>query len=421
MSDIPSSDRASILTELLVIQNNMLDGNIMPVSSMVDAAYNISDQGAVYIAEHGDNQQAILEQVFRGSYNVDDLHGVIANAVHYADNIDGDLNTTSILMLSRIEEIQRLTSEQPIDHSALFKEVATLGVVAQTSELMNSVSGMVASEDRNDSDIAQFNANMQAMSVIAMNIAQENGVDIPQVMEDVQQEMGVDSTAPSSPASSVSNLEEPDAPKATRSLRPTGSLSDEDRAQLLDKIADRYETNDNPSNSISKASASIDKASDSIAEANTAMFFSKLENWTRRLIIFADRDDRINIAPAVEAMLEERGNNNSDFEIAFGRNEKLIEGLWDSAKIEDVEKSFLGFKYTGKTDLGDELAEFSEYYTAANSYFDKHGTLEGAEEMFKYDSHDVLNAIENGNIAPPVAEGHNPTAMATSFKPPSPD
>ncbi len=366
MSDIPSADRVDFLVELLLVQNNLLDGSIAPISGVADLASKYSDQGIAYIAEHGDDQQAILEQLFRGSYDIDDLHEVISNIALYADKIDGDLNTTSILVLPYIEEIQKLTSEDTIDHDALFREIAKLGGVAQTSEIINSISG----EDRNDNDIAQFDASLRAMSIIAMNIAEENNVDINIALEELQQEFTVENNSYSMVNQSINNAER-------------------------NNVSFRSQT------------------SDLVAQARGEEFFSDLENWTRRLTIFADRDDRVPLVPAVKLMLDERDNGNPDFEIALGRNEKLIEGLWNSAKIEDVEKSFLGIEYTGKTDLADETAEFSEYFTAVKAFFEKHGTLEGAEEMFKYDSSNVLSAIENDAIAPSVEEKQNLTVMCT--------
>lgn len=420
MPDIRSADRASILTELILMQNNLIDGNITPASSTIDAAYNISDLGAEYIAEHGDNQQEILEQVFHGSYGLDDLHGVIKNAVYYAGHIDGDLNTASILMLSHMEEIQQLTSEQPIDHSALFKEVAKLGVVAQASELMNSVSGIVSSEDRNHDDIAQFNANLQAMSVIVLNIAQENGVDIHMALRDVQQELSVgNNTAEAEPVLQPENRfsfkRYVDEPVEKRSLRPTGALSGEDRSQLLDEIGGRYDMDspqvtDTSANSEQLGASFLkdlektlsDTASelrnDSIRSGagpygyfnlwtvsklqdieevkghwSTKSFKNSTEEW-----LHGDKRPNIQLDDAIKQ------DEHADFRMAIGQNLELQERLINSITLQEPDYDDLRQQWIGVVD-----------------YYEKYGTLSGAESIMDIDAEHIKLAIENGSIHPP--------------------
>ena len=187
---IPSADRANLLTDfmLLIQPSALLNGTFNPIE-IVKTALGFSEEGKNCLVQYGDNHEEIMQELLNGSYSLDDLHNVISDLTVHADNIDGNMNMTSIAILSHTGEIQQLSSRDPVDHNALFKEVIELGIAAQTANILGPIT---TSSDRDPADVSKFQANMLAMSIIAMNIAEDNGVNVQNAMNELQTEMGMD-------------------------------------------------------------------------------------------------------------------------------------------------------------------------------------------------------------------------------------
>ncbi len=188
MSDLTSADRLVVLTEMLTSMSGNGLGNIGQLPRVSEILEKMSPEGIEILGSYAGEIDQIAEEALRGSYDVNDLKMAISNLITQADDVDGNVNNISIMIASRVPIIEEFTSAEDVDHKALFQEVLKVGLSASAGDLMNIALGNRPQGEQGALEISEFQGGLQAMMVVAMNVAQDNGVDVEQAMKEVQEQ-----------------------------------------------------------------------------------------------------------------------------------------------------------------------------------------------------------------------------------------
>nr|WP_281722619.1 hypothetical protein [Nitrosomonas nitrosa] len=434
-SQIPSADRATLLTDMLLMLNNL--GNGIPYSPIdtLGATAHLSPKITQKLSNYGNDPAQIMQEVLHGSYSVDDLHTAISNLIQSVDKIDGNMNTTSIAILSHTGAIQQLSQQESLDHTSLFKEVAKLSLAAQAADTFNAVR---SSGERVPADVSEFNANMQTVAIIGMSIATENGVNVDNVVNGLKREfkaeMKAQETKPAIKTPSSENgqhghyLSFKKEPKKhdekegeIRSLRPKNHTFDEglqnkDRAPKMQDSSDKFFNE-------------VQKRLDRLVFQN-----GLLERFPFRRLPWDNAMEKTEgLIKELKKEVTEFGSSEliKDLRGKILSNPALRGKLLDSLEDKHDERGTLGHYYqdhAGNTHwmfsrserIADIISDFRGYVTALHAYNRQHNTLDGAEKLLEMDASKALEAVENKTIVPPSNTGVEPMVVSTPSTPPKP-
>ncbi|MDH5722685.1 MAG: hypothetical protein OEY94_05120 [Alphaproteobacteria bacterium] len=120
------------------------------------------------------------------------LQEIIKETWKSAYKIDGDKNLISTAIKPHMEKINSLVDlgkVEPVNYEAIITEAIRLKTTAK--EIERSYVDIPALE-RNPLYVSEFKANLQALSIMTVNIAVDRNIDISDAMQKAYEEMGID-------------------------------------------------------------------------------------------------------------------------------------------------------------------------------------------------------------------------------------
>jgi hypothetical protein len=165
-------------------------GDVGQFTKFLNNLPNLSHEDIQYFQSFQGNPEELLADLTRGTYDADGINALMSNLFEQSDDIDGEKNLTSSIINSHIGEIQTLLSQEDIDYEAILRQTVQMQGMAGVADTVAHI--ILPTDQRLPDEIDEFNGATWALFTAVLNNAQDQGVDVVQVLEETKEKMFLD-------------------------------------------------------------------------------------------------------------------------------------------------------------------------------------------------------------------------------------